>query len=83
MMYAQTLSWDTWDADIIRWFNNGFNGATSQEAGNFVLMICSLLLTVILTGALGFEREYRGHHAGLRTHVLVGVGSCSIMMISI
>ena len=52
MMYAQTLSWDTWDADIIRWFNNGFNGATSQEAGNFVLMICSLLLTVILTGAL-------------------------------
>ena len=83
MMYAQTLSWDTWDADIIRWFNNGFNGATSQEAGNFVLMICSLLLTVILTGALGFEREYRGHHAGLRTHVLVGVGSCLIMMISI
>lgn len=83
MMYAQTLSWDTWDADIIRWFNSGFNGATSQEAGNFVLMICSLLLTVILTGALGFEREYRGHHAGLRTHVLVGVGSCLIMMISI
>ena len=83
MILSQALSWDTWDADIIRWFNSGFHGATSQEAGNFVLMICSLLLTVLLTGALGFEREYRGHDAGLRTHVLIGVGSCLVMMISI
>ena len=51
--------------------------------GNFILCFMALLLSVILCGAIGFERERKGSNAGLRTHLLVGMGSCIIMIISI
>lgn len=51
--------------------------------GNLILCIIALLLCVVLCGAIGFERERKGSNAGLRTHLLVGVGSCIIMIISI
>ena len=51
--------------------------------GNFFLCMIALLLSVVLCGAIGIERERRGRTAGLRTHLLVGVGSCLIMIISI
>ncbi len=51
--------------------------------GNLILCIIALLLCVIFCGAIGFEREIRGRTAGLRTHLLVGLGSCMIMIISI
>ena len=35
-----------------------------------------LTVALVLTGAVGFERERKDHSAGLRTHMLVGVGSC-------
>lgn len=51
--------------------------------GNFILCAIAIFLSVILCGAIGIERELRGRTAGLRTHLLVGVGSCLIMIISI
>lgn len=51
--------------------------------GNFILCVIALILSLILCGAIGFERERKGSNAGLRTHLLVGVGSCIIMIISI
>lgn len=51
--------------------------------GNFVLCIIALILSIILCGLIGLEREIRGRTAGLRTHLLVGVGSCILMIISI
>ena len=51
--------------------------------GNFILVLIAIILSVILCGAVGIEREYRGRSAGLRTHLLVGFGSCIIMIISI
>ncbi len=51
--------------------------------GNFVLVVIALLLSLLLCGAVGLEREVRGRTAGLRTHLLVGVGSCVIMVVSI
>ena len=51
--------------------------------GNFILCAIALVLCVILCGAIGIEREKRGRSAGLRTHLLVGVGSCIVMIISI
>ena len=51
--------------------------------GNFILCTIALILSIILCGAVGMEREIRGRSAGLRTHLLVGVGSCIIMIISI
>lgn len=50
--------------------------------GNFALIAISLVLTILLVGVIGFEREYRGHNAGLRTHVLVALGSAIIMVVS-
>jgi putative Mg2+ transporter-C (MgtC) family protein len=41
-----------------------------------------ILLTVFLSGLIGTEREVRHKGAGLRTHVLVGVGSALIVLTS-
>jgi putative Mg2+ transporter-C (MgtC) family protein len=46
-------------------------------------LIIRLCLAVALSGIIGFERELHGRIAGLRTHVLVGLGSCLIMLTSI
>lgn len=51
--------------------------------GNLILIFIAIFLTVILSSFVGFEREIRGRSAGLRTHLLVAVGSCVIMIISI
>jgi uncharacterized membrane protein YhiD involved in acid resistance len=51
--------------------------------GNLVLCVIALILSALLCGSIGFEREKRGRAAGLRTHILVGLGSCIIMIISI
>ena len=39
-----------------------------------------LLLITLIAGAIGFERERHGRAAGFRTHILVGVGSCLVML---
>jgi putative Mg2+ transporter-C (MgtC) family protein len=41
-----------------------------------------LLVTLFLTGLIGWDRERLHKPAGLRTHILVGVGSALIMLIS-
>lgn len=41
-----------------------------------------VLLTVLLSGLIGCEREVRHKGAGLRTHILVGVGSALIVLTS-
>ncbi len=51
--------------------------------GNLVLCTIAIALSVLLCGAIGYERQRRGRAAGLRTHLLVGVGSCIVMIISI
>ena len=51
--------------------------------GNLLLCIIALALCVLLVGVIGIEREKRGRSAGLRTHLLVGVSSTIIMIISI
>ncbi len=45
--------------------------------------IARVLLTMILSGLIGAEREVHERPAGLRTHVLVGVGSCLFMLLSL
>lgn len=51
--------------------------------GNLILCLIALISCVVLVGLVGIEREWRGRSAGLRTHLLVGVGSTIVMMISI
>ncbi len=42
-----------------------------------------LALAAVLGGAVGLEREYHGRAAGFRTHLLVCVGACLVMILSI
>ena len=70
------------DQKIAEYFNNLWN-YDGWSWGNLILILISLLLTVILSSFIGLERELRGRSAGLRTHLLVSVGSAVIMIISI
>jgi putative Mg2+ transporter-C (MgtC) family protein len=45
-------------------------------------MLLRLGLVVVLCGVLGIEREVRGREAGLRTHVLVGLGAALFTLVS-
>ena len=51
---------------------------------NFLLEVAAqrILITVLLCGLIGWERERRNKVAGLRTHILVGVGSTLIVLTS-
>ncbi len=45
--------------------------------------IIRLILAFVLGSIIGLEREAKGRSAGLRTHILVCVGSSLIMLVSI
>ena len=44
--------------------------------------VISLLVATVLGGAIGLERELRGKPAGLRTNILICLGSCIFTIIS-
>ena len=46
-------------------------------------IIYRLSLTVLLSGVIGLERQVQRRHAGLRTHILLALGSCLIMLTSL
>ena len=46
-------------------------------------MIVRLILTVVLGGFVGWEREVYHKPAGFRTHILVCLGACLFTMLSI
>ncbi|MBP2078952.1 MgtC/SapB family protein [Oceanobacillus polygoni] len=50
---------------------------------DFLLIITRLLVALVLSGLIGFEREVNNHSAGFRTHILVGVGACLMMILSL
>ncbi len=61
--------------------NNLFSYFSSQ--GEFYLsMISRLIVACVLGGIIGFEREHVHRPAGLRTHILVCVGSALVMVTS-
>lgn len=46
-------------------------------------VILRLILSAVLSGFVGLEREMRHRGAGLRTHILVSLGSSLIMLTSL
>lgn len=50
---------------------------------DFLLIVLRLFVALVLSGLIGFEREINNHSAGFRTHILVGVGSCLMMILSL
>ncbi|HET7628955.1 MAG TPA: MgtC/SapB family protein [Bacillales bacterium] len=47
------------------------------------VMTIRLFVAAVLSGVIGLEREVKQHPAGFRTHLLVGVGACLMMLLSI
>ena len=45
-------------------------------------MLLDLVLSAMLGFAIGFERKLRSKEAGIRTHTIVSVGACLMMIIS-
>ena len=50
------------------------------EFGTQVELSLRLLIAALLGLAIGFEREIHGHPAGLRTHMLVAMGSALFVL---
>lgn len=45
-------------------------------------IILRLICAMIIGGVVGFQREYMHRPAGLRTHMLVAIASCAVMITS-
>jgi len=43
-------------------------------------ILCRLGLVILTSGIIGFDREQKNRPAGMRTHILVGIGACIIAM---
>lgn len=50
---------------------------------DYVEIVTRLLAAAFFSGLIGIEREAKNQPAGLRTHLLVGIGSCLMMILSI
>lgn len=49
----------------------------------FITMSIRIFVAALLCGLVGLEREVNKHPAGFRTHLLVGVGACLMMLLSL
>ncbi len=57
-----------------------FDFSTNLNEINDTTIIIRLVLAMVLGGIIGFERGKAGRPAGLRTHILVCLGSALVMM---
>src|SRR6266478_1020091 len=48
-----------------------------------VVMAGRLSLAALLGGLIGLEREMHHQPAGLRTHMIVSIGACLVMLVSL
>lgn len=47
-----------------------------------VAMLCRLLIALVVGGFIGLERSYHGRPAGFRTHALVCMSTCLLMLVT-
>lgn len=58
-------------------------GIASMEGVRYAVdAVIKMILAVIFSGVIGYEREHSHRPAGFRTHILVAVGSALVMMTS-
>ena len=70
-----TSIWQQITDTIVKEFSD-FNDVTE-----ITTLIIRLMMAAILGGILGVEREHRGKAAGVKTHMLVAVGSALFVLI--
>lgn len=68
-----------WWVDVWSTVQNEF--ADLSETANVTQLVVRLVVALILGGVLGFEREMAGRDAGLRTHMMVSVGSALFVLV--
>jgi putative Mg2+ transporter-C (MgtC) family protein len=51
--------------------------------GEPLQIVLLLLVSVVMGGAIGIERTFHGHAAGFRTHALVCLTSCALMLLAV
>lgn len=51
-------------------------------SADYMEVITRLLAAAFFSGLIGIEREVKSQPAGLRTHLLVGIGSCLMMILA-
>ena len=59
-----------------------FDGTVSELTVSYAEVVVRLLVTAVLCGAIGFEREMRDQSAGFRTHILLGLGAALFTLVS-
>ena len=52
-----------------------------SDVGQLTQLVLRMLLAAFLGGLLGLEREVRGKSAGIRTHMLVALGSAMFVLV--
>jgi putative Mg2+ transporter-C (MgtC) family protein len=52
-----------------------------KDISEITTLVTRLLMAALLGGILGFEREQRGKAAGIKTHMLVAIGSALFVLI--
>ena len=70
-------------SDVWQQVSNTFVAEFSdlKDVSEITTLIIRLLMAALLGGILGFEREQRGKAAGIKTHMLVAVGSALFVLI--
>lgn len=69
-------SWDVVWLTVVAQFSD------LPDAGQATRDLTRLLLAALLGGLIGYEREHKGKSAGLRTHILVALGSALLVLMA-
>lgn len=59
-----------------------YNFLNTFEGLSFASIVLRYIVCIIFGGVIGIERGKKNHPAGLRTHLMVCLGSASVMMVS-
>src|SRR5690554_1159170 len=60
-----------------------FEGALNSQEITWQVSLVRILISFALGALIGLEREMNNQPAGLRTHILISIGSTLVMLISI
>ena len=75
---SQGAAMSTWQTI---WHTLAGEFADLPDAAQFTRVTVRLVFAALLGGAIGFEREHRGKAAGMRTHMLVAIGSALFVLV--
>ena len=70
---------NTWQTEILETLYQEFSDV--GDLRSLTRLVIRLLLAALLGGMLGYEREHRGKAAGVRTHMLVAIGSALFILV--